>query len=116
MNAILLGVLVFTSVVLALVVIILIARSVLVPSGNVQIVVNGQKELSVPVGGKLLGCLSDNGIFVSSACGGRGTCAQCKVVVGQGGGEILPTERSHINNRDARAVYVSPARLPSSTI
>lgn len=103
MNAILLGVLVFTSVVLALVVIILIARSVLVPSGNVQIVVNGQKELSVPVGGKLLGCLSDNGIFVSSACGGGGTCAQCKVVVGQGGGEILPTERSHINNRDARA-------------
>lgn len=102
MNAILLGVIIFTSVVLALVAIILVARSVLVPSGNVQITVNGQKELSVPVGGKLLGCLSDNGIFVSSACGGGGTCAQCKVVVGEGGGEILPTERSHINNRDAR--------------
>ena len=102
MNAILLGVIIFTSVVLALVAIILVARSVLVPSGNVQITVIGQKELSVPVGGKLLGCLSDNGIFVSSACGGGGTCAQCKVVVGEGGGEILPTERSHINNRDAR--------------
>ena len=102
MNAILLGVIIFTSVVLALVAIILVARSVLVPSGNVQITVNGQKELSVPVGGKLLGCLSDNGIFVSSACGGGGTCAQCKVVVGEGGGDILPTERSHINNRDAR--------------
>jgi len=102
MSAILLGVIIFTSVVLALVAIILVARSVLVPSGNVQITVNGQKELSVPVGGKLLGCLSDNGIFVSSACGGGGTCAQCKVVVGEGGGEILPTERSHINNRDAR--------------
>ena len=64
--------------------------------------VNGQKELHVPVGGKLLGCLADNGIFVSSACGGGGTCAQCKVVVLEGGGEILPTERSHINNREAR--------------
>ena len=102
MSAVWLGVVVFTSVVLMLVVVILVARSILVPSGDVQIVVNGQKELSVPVGGKLLGCLADNGVFVSSACGGGGTCAQCKVVVAEGGGEILPTEKSHINNRDAR--------------
>jgi Na+-transporting NADH:ubiquinone oxidoreductase subunit F len=101
-SEIILGVTIFTSVVLMLVAIILFARSFLVPSGDVQIVVNGQKELHVPVGGKLLGCLADNGIFVSSACGGGGTCAQCKVVVEQGGGEILPTERSHINNREAR--------------
>ncbi len=102
MNEIFLGVTVFTSVVLMLVVIILFARAFLVPSGDVQITVNGQKELHVPVGGKLLGCLADNGIFVSSACGGGGTCAQCKVVVEKGGGDILPTERSHINNREAR--------------
>ncbi|MCP4194201.1 MAG: NADH:ubiquinone reductase (Na(+)-transporting) subunit F [Planctomycetaceae bacterium] len=102
MSAVWLGVVVFTSVVLMLVVVILVARTILVPSGDVQIVVNGQKELSVPVGGKLLGCLADNGVFVSSACGGGGTCAQCKVVVAEGGGEILPTEKSHINNRDAR--------------
>ena len=103
MIAIILGVCVFTCVILALVLIILCAKFVLVPGGNVRIVVNGQKELNVPVGGKLLGALAEEGIFVSSACGGGGTCAQCKVAVLDGGGEILPTERSHISNQEARA-------------
>ncbi len=97
-----LGVAMFTAVVLALVAIILAAKSQLVASGNVSIMVNEQKKIEVPAGGKLLGALSDAGIFVSSACGGGGTCAQCLVKVHEGGGDILPTEKSHINKREAR--------------
>ena len=97
-----LGALMFTLVVLVLVVVILIAKAQLVPSGNVTINVNDQKNLSSPCGGKLLGALADAGIYVSSACGGGGTCAQCRVKVLEGGGEILPTERTHINRREAR--------------
>ena len=97
-----LGVVMFTIVVLALVVVILLAKSKLVSSGDVEILVNEQKSLKVPAGGKLLNALSDAGIFISSACGGGGTCAQCIVKVQEGGGDILPTERSHINKREAR--------------
>jgi Na+-transporting NADH:ubiquinone oxidoreductase subunit F len=68
----------------------------------VKITVNNQTVLEVPAGGKLLNALSAQGIFVSSACGGGGTCAQCKVNVLEGGGEILATETGHINKRDAR--------------
>ena len=102
MVEIVLGVLMFTLIVLALVVLILVAKSRLVASGNVEILINDQKTIDVPAGGKLLGVLSDAGIFVSSACGGGGTCAQCLVKVVEGGGDILATERSHINNREAR--------------
>ena len=97
-----LGVAMFTVIVLALVGVILAAKSRLVASGNVSIEINEQKTIEVPAGGKLLGALSDAGIFVSSACGGGGTCAQCEVKVHSGGGEILPTERSHISPREAR--------------
>ena len=99
---ILFGVLMFTLVVLALVVIILFAKSQLVASGNVKIEVNEQKTITVPAGGKLLNALADAGVFVSSACGGGGTCAQCEVKVLSGGGDILPTEKSHISNKEAR--------------
>ncbi len=99
---ILLGVTFFTGIVLALVALILCAKRFLVPSGSVSILINDQKRLSAPVGGKLLGALADNGIFVSSACGGAGTCGQCKVTLLEGGGDILPTERSHINKKQAR--------------
>ncbi len=102
MNEIILGVGMFTAVVLALVVVILIAKSQLVASGNVTINVNGEKDLVVACGGKLLNVLADNKLFVSSACGGGGTCAQCKVKVLEGGGEILPTEQSHISKGAAR--------------
>lgn len=97
-----LGVVMFTGIVMALVVLIVIAKSQLVASGKVKILINDQKEINVPAGGKLLGALADNGIFVSSACGGGGTCAQCKVHVFEGGGDILPTERNHISNRQAK--------------
>ena len=96
------GVGMFTTVVTALVVIILAARSRLVASGDVEIVVNEKKTLKVPAGGKLLGALAENKIFVSSACGGGGTCAQCKVKIFEGGGDLLETEKGHINKKEAR--------------
>lgn len=96
------GVATFTFVVLALVGLILLAKSFLVSSGNIKILVNDQKEISVPAGGKLMSALAEEGIFVSSACGGGGTCAQCEVKVLSGGGDILPTETGHISKREAR--------------
>ncbi len=94
----------FTFVVLALVALILFAKSKLVPSGNVDILINNdpEKKISVPIGGKLLNTLADNKIFVSSACGGGGTCGQCTVKVLEGGGDILPTELAQISRREAR--------------
>ena len=102
MNEIVLGVTFFTFIVLLLVAVILFARSRLVASGNVSILVNDEKDLAAPVGAKLLGALADSKLFVSSACGGGGTCGQCKVRVLEGGGAILPTEESHITKREAR--------------
>ncbi|HID23713.1 MAG TPA: NADH:ubiquinone reductase (Na(+)-transporting) subunit F, partial [Planctomycetaceae bacterium] len=99
---IILGVVMFTGVVLALVVLILIAKWQLVASGDVNIVINDQKTLTVPAGGKLLTVLASNEIFIPSACGGSGTCGQCKVTVLEGAGDILPTERTHITNREAK--------------
>ena len=94
-----LGVGVFTGVVLFLVAVILLAKSRLVASGNVNIEINGEKTIKAAVGTKLLGALADSKLYVSSACGGGGTCAQCRVKVLEGGGAILPTEESHINKQ-----------------
>ncbi len=102
MNEILAGVVMFTLVVLALVFLILFAKSKLVSDGNVKLRINGEKDLEVPAGGKLLGALASEKIFVSSACGGGGTCGQCEVKILSGGGEILDTERSHISKREAK--------------
>ena len=96
-----LGIILFTMIVLALVGIILAARSRLVSTGNVNITINGEKTISVPAGGKLLQTLADQKLFVPSACGGGGTCAQCRVRIHEGGGSILPTEESHITKREA---------------
>ena len=102
---VLLGVSLFTAIVLILVFVILAARSRLVATGAVKIIVNGEKELAIPVGAKLMQGLADAGLFVPSACGGGGTCGQCRVRVLSGGGAILPTERSVINKRDAADHY-----------
>jgi Na+-transporting NADH:ubiquinone oxidoreductase subunit F len=101
MDTILFGVGMFTAIVLALVLIILFARSRMVNSGAVNIVVNGEKTISVPAGGKLLQTLADSNLFLASACGGGGTCAQCKCIVKSGGGAMLPTEEGHFNRREA---------------
>ena len=96
------GVAAFTLIVLALVAIILMAQSRLTSSGNIRLNINGQKNLEIPCGGKLLGALASHDLFVSSACGGGGTCGQCRVRITEGGGDILPTELSHITKREAR--------------
>jgi Na+-transporting NADH:ubiquinone oxidoreductase subunit F len=96
-----LGVGLFSGIILALVMVILAARSKLVATGAVKIVVNEDRELSIPAGSKLLNALADANLLVASACGGGGTCGQCRVRVLSGGGSILPTERSLINKREA---------------
>lgn len=102
---IILGVSMFTIIVVLLVLVILFAKSKLVSSGDVTISINGdpEKAVTTAAGGKLLGALADQGIFIPSACGGGGTCGQCRVDVHSGGGDILPTEEGHINKREAKA-------------
>jgi Na+-transporting NADH:ubiquinone oxidoreductase subunit F len=101
MLEILLGIIIFTAFVIALVFVIIGAKSKLVAEGDIEILINDEKKIHVPAGSKLLTALADNGLFVSSACGGGGTCGQCKVKIHSGGGEILPTELSHITKREA---------------
>ena len=105
LQEVLLGVGLFTAIVLLLVFVILVARSKLVAIGDVNVTVNDEMKLAIPVGSKLMQGLADAGLFVPSACGGGGTCGQCRVRVMTGGGAILPTERSVINKRDAADHY-----------
>lgn len=109
---IILGVVMFTVIVLILVAVILSARAKLVASGDVNIEINGEKTLTVPAGGKLLQTLSGAGLFLPSACGGGGTCAQCRCVVKSGGGAMLPTEESHFTNREAREGWRLSCQTP----
>jgi len=99
-----LGVLMFTVIVLSLVVVILLARHLLVPQGEVTIEINNdpEKTIRVPTGGKLLAVLADNKIFVPSACGGQGTCGECKLVILEGGGDVLATERNSMTRKEVR--------------
>ncbi|MCG9683622.1 NADH:ubiquinone reductase (Na(+)-transporting) subunit F [Vibrio sp. Isolate23] len=101
---IILGVVMFTLIVLALVLVILFAKSKLVPTGDITISVNDDPNLAIVTqpGGKLLSALAGAGVFVSSACGGGGSCGQCRVKVKSGGGDILPTELDHITKGEAR--------------
>ena len=86
------GAVVFLVITLILVGSLLFAKAKLIPSGNVRMVVNGEKEYDVPIGGTVLNTLQSEGIFLSSACGGSGSCGQCRCQVPEGGGNILPTE------------------------
>ena len=97
-----LGVVSFTGVVLLLVLVIIFARSRLVSTGSVNIEINDDpaNTIKVPAGSKLLQTLAENKIFLSSACGGGGTCSQCKCLVMDGGGSILPTEESHFTSKE----------------
>ncbi len=111
-QVIVLGVGMFTVVVLTLVVVILFARSRMVSSGNVNIEINGQKTISVPAGDKLLQTLASNDIFLASACGGGGSCAQCKCIVSDGGGSMLPTEEPHFTPRESREGWRLSCQAP----
>jgi Na+-transporting NADH:ubiquinone oxidoreductase subunit F len=92
---------VFLIITLLLVIILLVARHYLVPQGNVKISINGgTKEISASTGGSLLSTLNQAGVMLSSACGGKGSCGQCRVQVVQGGGEILPTETVHFSRKE----------------
>lgn len=103
-TTVILGVVMFTATVLSLVMVILFARSRLVNSGDVTIEINDDpdKTIQVPAGGKLLGTLASKGIFLASACGGGGTCAQCRCRVTEGGGSILSTEEGHFTRGEIR--------------
>ena len=93
--------LVFLVITLLLVILLLVAKHYLVPSGKVKININnGTKELEVNSGNTLLNTLHENGVMLSSACGGKGSCGQCKVQVTEGGGQILPTEVPHFSRKE----------------
>jgi len=109
---IILGVVMFTFIVLALVVVILAAQAKLVNSGDVSILINDEKTITVPAGGKLLQTLAANNVFLASACGGGGSCAQCKCVVNDGGGSILPTEEAHFNRREQKEGWRLSCQVP----
>ena len=111
---ILFGVFTFTVVVLMLVMVILAARAGLVSSGDVRIEINEDpgKSLETSAGGKLLGTLAENGVFLSSACGGGGTCGQCRCQVLEGGGDILPTEADHFTRKEIREGYRLSCQVP----
>jgi Na+-transporting NADH:ubiquinone oxidoreductase subunit F len=104
MTTVLFGVVGFTVVIVALVLILMVAKARLVQSGDVSIEINDDPEhaLTTAAGGTLLGTLAANSIFIPSACGGKGSCGVCKVVVTEGGGALLPTEESHISRGEAR--------------
>ena len=85
---------------LLLVTMLLFAKAKLLPSGPVKLVINGEKDVEVNSGDTLLTTLGNNKIFLPSACGGGGTCVQCKCQVVEGGGEILPTEEPHFTRKE----------------
>lgn len=97
---ILAGIVVFLAMILILVGILLFAKAKLVQSGPVKININGQKDMEVSAGDTLLSTLSSNKLFLPSACGGKGTCSECKCVVVEGGGSILPTEKPYFTYQE----------------
>lgn len=99
---ILTSIIVFLSVILLLVIILLVAKKYLSPSGNVNIIINEDKTLSVPQGASIMSTLTQNGIYLPSACGGKGSCGQCKLQVIEGGGEILDSERPHFSRKEIK--------------
>ncbi len=108
------GVVLFIIIVLALVAVILFAKSKLVASGNAQITINDDpdKSLEVPLGDKLLNVLADKEIYIPSACGGGGTCGECRLQIHEGGGDVLTTEKGKLNRRQIREHYRLSCQVP----
>ena len=112
-NEIILGILVFTIAVNTMVLIILGARRLLVSTGDITIEMNGSaKSVVVQAGGKLLQTLAAQNLFLSSACGGKGTCEQCKCQVLEGGGSILPTEEIYFTNKEKKEGWRLSCQVP----
>ena len=99
MLTLLAGVGIFLAITLILVIVLLVAKRYLVQSGNVKITVNHDTVIETQSGKSLLSSLADENVFLPSACGGKGSCAQCKVQVFEGGGEVLPTEKVHFSRK-----------------
>jgi Na+-transporting NADH:ubiquinone oxidoreductase subunit F len=99
------AIVIFLIVILLLVALLLIIKAKLMPSGNVQIAVNGQKNLEAPIGTTALAALQGGGIFLSSACGGGGKCGQCKCIIEEGAGDILPTEVGFFSRKQIKQHY-----------
>ena len=93
---------VFLGIILLLVIVLLVAKAYLTPSGKVKLTINGKTELEVEQGSSLLNTLSTNGVYLSSACGGKGSCGQCKCQVVEGGGEILDSEKGHFTRKQQK--------------
>jgi len=104
MEFIITSIIVFTTITTFLVILLNIAEKKLLPQGNVSILINDEPDnaISVGTGGTLLGALSGQKVFLPSACGGGGTCAMCKCQIFEGGGDILPTETSHVSRSEAK--------------
>ena len=102
MKLIITSIVVFLLIILLLVVILLVAKSYLSPSGKVNITINGKDTLSVEQGGSLLSTLAENGIYLPSACGGKGSCGQCKCQVPEGGGESLDSEKGQFTRKEIK--------------
>ena len=94
------SVVIFLLIILILVIVILYAKAKLMPSGSVEITINNSKKITAPMGVTLLNALQAQNIFLSSACGGSGTCGQCRCRVIEGGREILPTEKGHFSRKE----------------
>lgn len=94
------SIVVFLTITFLLVGMLLGVKARLMPSGPVKLFINGEKDVEVSSGSTLLSTLGDNKIFLPSACGGGGTCIQCKCIVKEGGGEILPTETPHFSRKE----------------
>ena len=114
MMEIALGIVAFTLIVNMMIFVILFARTRLVSTGDVTVEINGdpEKTITVPAGGKLLQTLAEQDLFLSSACGGGGTCAQCRCQVFDGGGSILATEEAHFNNREKKDFWRLSCQVP----
>ncbi len=97
-----LSIAIFLGIILVLVIVLLVAKNYLSPSGPVKVTLNGEKDIEVASGGTLLGSLSAEGVFLPSACGGKGSCGQCRCQVPEGGGEILPTETVHFSRKQIK--------------
>ena len=93
---------IFLLVTVVLVVLLLIAKKFMVKSGDVNININDETDIAVPAGGSLLSSLASKDVFLPSACGGKGSCGQCRVQVTSGGGDILPTEAVHFTRREVK--------------